>query len=489
MEFQLNLTACTHHQWYLPGDVVKVRATFSCTPKVRQYDSGGIVARGTEDYLVPLPPLFSGNYFSLDHLEENAEEVDIVIEKILAEACGSVTISLDSIKAIDWPAPAPPKTTDRTPHQQRTHYQIYRSPKWPISEPLSLRRHQCVAVDFSFRLPEGCPPSHDGYTIRFQHLVQLSASWCTTRGTRQLRSPKVKLQLPILVYNSMACLTMLPLLSLFPLAITTAAAGAGYSFDFECHTLAPVPSPVHAAPIQDAMDPAASQLRTSLTVRQDAIAAWQERLAKSSDPLTFTVPYGSDDGDLVCIVLQSSTLAIGDVLRGTCTVPLWEDKRVTKNRRDANQNRRERSPSMQPTPVKMIASLEVLECVTPEWVVSSADTTPVEGVDNLVCVSKREVSVAEFVLLDTLSTPFIFAIPSKGFPTSMMTDITCIVWQLRLSFTTMLKKALSASRNSGRAELAPVLKPVELILPLSVVPPQIPCKPRFGLPFSSSSAP
>ncbi|GET92470.1 hypothetical protein, conserved [Leishmania tarentolae] len=475
MNFSLTVSAAPHRLWYIDGDVVKVRVSVTCVPEVA-------VETGKE--MAPLQRVPKHNYFSVDTSEAESCETDVHVSTLEVELAGLVEIDTSVMKPINWPVPMTEKVCEAGPRSGRGRstmvYTLYRTGKKTVQEDMHLKCYECIALEFVFRLPEGCPPTFKGRGADYRHDITISATWCTVRTSASAKATKphiCRVNVPLLVFNSVATVAQLPLLSIFPLPPNSALVME--DFHFQASPLPAVPTPWMAAPLVDGMHPQEAQLRTSLTVRHDAKATMQSSLAAQRQPLLFMIP--CEGVDVLQVHLYSSCAPLGEYLQGSFTVLQTGQRPCDSTAHLGAQRKREMKALV---PVSVTASLELLEFVTAEYALVTNDAsitdTRQHGMESFVCSHRRVIDHAEFCLLDTPCVPFEFSLPVGMVPASTITDITSFVWQLRVEVMVVPRKVLAQTAAPGVNQLGPLLAPVAGIFPLLVMPPSVPFKVRQG---------
>ncbi|KPI88231.1 hypothetical protein ABL78_2655 [Leptomonas seymouri] len=470
MESLLNLNAAAHRLWYTDGDLVKVRVTLSCVP-------GG--PTDTKGDVVPLPAISTQNFFFADACIAESREMDLRVQSLTAELTGLMELDTSLIKAISWPGTTSSSQRTSSGQQRSAHskklYTLYSSGKKILQEDVGMRRYLFTALEFVVRLPEGCPPTFSGKGADYQHVITITANWQNARTSpAKVAVPRVcKVCVPLLVFNGSASITQLPLMSLFPLP--PSAALVKDDFHFQVVQLPSVPNPSVAAPLQEVIFPQESQLRTSLTVRRSAKINMQNTSAAQRIPLSLLVP--CNGVNILQIRLRSSCVALGSFLNGSftvCDANAAADGELGTDKRDMEA----------PVPVNATASLELLECVTPEWALAteedSMSCTKAQGIESLVCLHKRIIDHAHFTVLDTPSVSFEFSLPIGLVPATTVTDVTTFLWQLRVVVTAVARKSLSKTASPGVKTLGPLLEPAVGVFPLLIVPPATPARGRQG---------
>ncbi|KPA82524.1 hypothetical protein ABB37_03571 [Leptomonas pyrrhocoris] len=470
MESRLILNAAAHRLWYVDGDVVKVRVSLSCVPE-------GVT--GAKRDVVPLQAIPTQNYFSVDTAESEPREMDVRVQTLTAELVGRVELDASVMKVISWPGATSSSqpTPSRRPGSANSKvlYVLYSTGKKPLLDDVGMRRYQCTALEFLFRLPEGCPPTCSGKGADYRHVVTIAASWQNARaGSAKGSLPHTcKVRIPLLVFSSVASIAQLPLMSLFPLPRDSTLVKE--DFHFQVMPLPAVPTPSVAAPLQDVIFPQDGQLRTSLTVRRLAKNNMQNTLAAQRQPLKLLMP--CNGVNILQVHLHSSCVALGGFLNGSFIVC---DGGAANNGVRANRKRDMEAP----VPVNVTASLELLECVTPEWALTTDEDsmrdTKAQGIDNFVCLHKRVIDHAHFTVVDTPSVPFEFSLPIGLVPATTITDVTTFLWQLRVVVTTVARKSLAKMASPGVDRLGPLLEPVAGVFPLLIAPPAMPTRGRQG---------
>ncbi|KAG5493375.1 hypothetical protein GH5_02121 [Leishmania sp. Ghana 2012 LV757] len=475
MDCSLAVSAAPHRLWYIAGDVVKVRLSLTCVPKVEPTQRKGVA---------PLKRVSKHNYFSVDASEVQPQETDVRVAPLEVELAGVVEVDPNVMKPISWPAAVSENETPGSsrPDASRSKkvYTLYSTGKKMLREDVHLKRYECTAHEFVFRLPEGCPPTFKGRGADYRHDITIYATWYKVRTNSAARAtiPHIrKVRVPLTVFNSVATLAQLPLMSLFPLPPNAALVAEG--FHFQAAPLASVPTPLTAAPLMDVMFPQEAQLRTSLTVRHDAKTTMQTSLASQRQPLSLMLP--CKDVNVLQVRLDSSCVPIGDFLQGSFTVL---DTSRAPSGTFANPRTQSSEDADTPVPVSVSVSLELLECVTPEWALTTDDAsvtvTRQQGMENFICTHLRVVDRAQFCVLDTPCMPFEFSLPVGLVPASSITDITSFLWQLRVTMIAVPRKALAQASSKGVDRLGPLLEPVAAVFPLIVTPPSVPSKTRQG---------
>lgn len=474
MDFSLVMSAAPHRVWYIAGDIVKVRLSLTCVPEV-----GG----EKQKEVAPLRGVPKHNHFAVESSEADTRETDLRVGPLQAEMYGVIELNTSVMKPVHWPAAAAdakPSPNRHTAGRTKQLYALYRTGKQVLREELVLKRYECVAFEFVFRLPEGAPPTFRGKGADFRHDIAIAASWCAARTSATARAavPRLcKVKVPLIVFNSVASVAQLPLMSLFPLPRD--AALVAEQFHFEVLPLAPVPVPSAAAPLADVTHAHDSQLRTSLTVRHGAKAAMQSSLAAQKQPLSLTMP--CEGVAVLQVQIQSSCVAVGDYLQGSFTVL---DASAGPRESGAAARAQWKRDMEAPVAVSVTVSLELLECVTPEWALTmdaaSVADTKAQGMENFVCTNKRVIDHARFSLLDTPHVPFEFSLPWGLVPASTITDIASFLWQLRVVVVAVRRSSLAQTASPGTDRLGPLLEPVAGVFPLLVVPPSMPARVRQG---------
>lgn len=469
MESLLCMNVAAHRLWYIDGDIVKVRVTLSCVPEA--------VAEAKRD-IVPLQPITRRNFFSVDTSEAEMREMDLRVQTLTAELTGRVEIDASVMKTMAWPGAMgtsrPSPSARHSTAKSKLLYTLYSTGKMTLQEDVCMHRHQCTALEFVFRLPDGCPPSFSGRGAEYTHVVKVTATWLNARaGLANAVVPRIcKMCLPLVVFNSAASIAQLPLMSLFPLP--SDAMLVKERFQFQVVSLPSVPTPSVAAPLDDVIFPQDSQLRTSLTVRRAAKATLENALAGQRQPLSLLVP--CNGVNILMVQLWSSCVALGSFLHGSLT--------VCDTGTDSAERGSGKKDMEVPVPVRVTASLELLECVTPEWALTTDEDsmrdTKAQGIENFVCLHKRVIDHADFIVLDTPSVPFAFSLPIGLVPATTVTDITTLLWQLRVVVTAVARKSLAKTSLPGVETLGPLLEPVSGVFPLLIVPPVMPAKGRQG---------
>ncbi|CAC9541446.1 conserved hypothetical protein [Leishmania infantum JPCM5] len=475
MDFSLTMSAAPHRLWYIDGDVVKVRVSLTCVPGA---------ASGTQMEMAPLQRVPRHNYFSVDSTEAESRETDVRVRPLEVELLGLVELDTSVVKPINWPAAVSEEEIAVSPRPGRSRsaviYTLYRTGKKTLQEDMHLKRYECAALEFVFRLPEGCPPTFKGRGTDYRHDITISATWYPVRSSASAKAAKphiCKVKVPLVVFNSVAAVAQLPLLSLFPLPPNSALVAE--DFHFQASPLAAVPTPWLAAPLMDVMHPQQAQLRTSLTVRHDAKATMQSSLAAQRQPLSLMIPCGGVN--VLQVHLHSSCVPLGEYLQGSLTV-LQTRQRSCDSAAGPGAQRKQDTEA--PVPVSVTATLELLECVTPECALATSDASVTDakehGMENFVCTHRRVIDHAEFCVLDTPCVPFEFSLPVGLVPASTITDITSFLWQLRVVVMVVPRKTLARTAAPGVGQLGPLLAPVAGVFPLLVMPPSVPFKVRQG---------
>ncbi|KAG5468450.1 hypothetical protein LSCM1_02430 [Leishmania martiniquensis] len=475
MDFSLNVSAAPHRLWYIAGDVVKMRLSLTCVPEV---------TLSKRKQLAPLKGASTHNYFSIDSSEMEAQETDVRVAPVEAELVGFVEVDTSVMRPVSWPAAVseqgPPGLSRADSSRSKVVYRLYSTGKKLLREEVHLRRYECTALEFTLRLPEGCPPTFKGRGADYRHDVTISAAWYAVRSSSTAKAPIPhisKVRVPLIVFNSVATTAQLPLMSLFPLLPHSTLVAEG--FHFQAAPLASVPTPSMAAPLTDVMLPHEAQMRTSLTVRHDAKARSQSSLATRRQPLSFIMP--CKGVDLLQVHLHSCCVSLGDYLQGAFNLL---ETSPGPDSTTANQRMQRSQDAEAPVPVSVTISLELLECVTPEWALTVDDANVMEtkqqGMENFVCTHRRVIDCAQLCVLDTPCVPFEFSLPVGLVPASTITDMTSFLWQLRVVMMAVPRRALAQASSPGVDWLGPLLEPVAAVFPLVVTPPSVPSKTRQG---------
>ncbi|CAM38708.1 conserved hypothetical protein [Leishmania braziliensis MHOM/BR/75/M2904] len=475
MDFSLTMSAAPHRLWYIAGDMVKVRLSLTCVPEV---------APDTQTKMAPLKGAPNNNHFSVDSSAAESHETDVRVGSLRVELVGLVELDTSVMKPINWPAAVSEKERPGSSHlgssRSKMVYTLYSTGKQMLREDMQLKRYECAALEFVFRLPEGSPPTFKGRGADYRHDITIFATWYTVRSSSTAKAtlPHLcKAKVPLTVFNSISTVAQLPLMSLFPLPPDSALVAE--NFHFQVAPLDTVPTPWRAAPLADVMLPQEAQLRTSLTVRYSAKARMQSSLATQRQPLSLMVPCLGVN--ILQVDLHSSCVSLGGYLQGSFTV-LGTSQGPSNTTAGPGTHRQQDVET--PVPVSVSASLELLEYVTPESALVIDNTSMTDtregGMENFACTYRRVIDHAQFCVVDTPYVPFEFPLPVGLVPASSITDITSFLWQLRVVVMVVSRKTLAQTATPGVSQLGPLLSPVAGIFPLLVMPPSVPSKVRQG---------
>ncbi|RNF27220.1 uncharacterized protein Tco025E_00527 [Trypanosoma conorhini] len=430
------LTASLHRRWYAPGDVVRAEVYLHGLPISPSGTSNGVAVRlgQVDNYFADVdadaPPVVRVKYLTarivgVCAVDSRRLQYTLAGERAVAERCRML---VDDKLSKDYNA-----------------YTLFCSDEVSMVTSLPLRERESRALVVTFTLPDYLPPSFRGQCIRFYYALHLYGVRC---GPLDVSVP-VKLRIPIKVYSAQAILTPLLLPASFPLE--------GFDVGAKVILRQPTPSPALTGPLQSYLLPAEVEDFHAHVLSKRALHTRASQLAKQRIPLEFLLTLGGESA--LTVALASTTVVIGDSLSGVFVV---------------NSN-----PTSQP--VKVIGSLEFLECCAAKHVKKGVSCHQLPGWGKeLVVAETKVVEEFDWVLLDRASTRFSVPLTNPNIYSSMHTDVVTFCWQLRLRFLWCRLPVLRQCRASQREELKIEEEEPELVVPLIVVPPfqceQQPCK-------------
>ncbi|RNF09414.1 hypothetical protein TraAM80_02213 [Trypanosoma rangeli] len=430
------LSASLHRRWYAPGDVVRSEVCLYGLSNPPGSASNGVsVHIGRVD-----------NYFA----DVDVDALPVArVKSLMAQIVGVCAVDSRRLQyALAGERAAAERCRTLVDDKLSKYYNVYRlfcSDAVCLASNLPLRERESRALVVTFTLPDYLPPSFRGQCIRFYYALHLSGVRC---GPRELSAP-VKLCIPIKVYSAQAILTPLLLSASFPLD----------RFDFRPKVVIrqSAPSPALTGPLQNALAPAEVEDFDARILSNRALHARASQLARQRTPLEFPLCL---EGELaLTVALTSTTVMIGDSLNGIFVV--------------------KGNSTFQP--VKVLGSLEFLECCSAKHVKSGVSCHSLPGWGKELVVAETTV-VEEFdwVLLDRASARFSVSLTNPNIYSSMHTDVVTSCWQLRLRFLWCRSSVLRQCRATHCEELKIEEEEPELVVPLIVVPPfqceQLPCK-------------
>ncbi|KEG15433.1 hypothetical protein DQ04_00071010 [Trypanosoma grayi] len=430
------LSATLHRGWYTAGDVVRAEVRLHGLPIPPDGETSALATRfgRGDNYFVGVdadaPPMvrvqvLSAQIVGICVVDSRRIRYRVGVEKSISKLCPGVANDMF------------PKDHDV--------YTLFCSDEFTLAKDLLLRERECKAAVVTFTLPEYLPPSFRGQCVRFYYGLHMQGTWC---GPREPCAP-VKLRLPIKVLSSPSVIVPLLIPTRFPLEC--------FDFKEKVLLLQPVPSPAVTDPLQDSVSPLKVETFDVRHIRSRVAHSLAKRLAEQRTPLEFPLKLAGESALTVAVV--STTVMIGDSLNGVFLL-----------RKNTNA-----------VPVKVLGTLEFLECCRADLLNSGITCHPLPGGEKgLVVAQTSVIEELEWVLLDRTSVLFSVSFTNPNLYASMQTDVVTTCWQLRLRFFWCKSSTRKQCSASHREELKIEEEESELVVPLIIVPPPHPEHPHMG---------
>lgn len=445
----VSLCAYTHRPWYLPGEVVRLQVSVeACATPAHSRQMA-------HSSLVP-PPEF--NYFCANGDCDDHSDAVVLVRTLIAVGAG--TCSVDSQLFPDNLLDLP--TANRS-CKGRDAYTLFSTPAWTLGTDVILGSKQCRAFSCVFKLPQCLPSSFDGGAASLTYSVSLSARWNPVRANVFLHDSVTELSVPITVFSSTAVFAPTFVSAAFPLSEDDPIVQG--NFDVTATPYPGAPTSAISAPLEDVLVPGQAQVRPSNHSWLQACMASHDAVSTQKTIQRLHVPLGNR-GVGVTVRLASSTVVLGAGVIGSMEC-------------DGG------GPTGSTAPLPIVAHLcvEMLECCYQDSLRPGAavNLVPVEGMKGIVRISSKTVATESFVLLDSPKASFSLSICPPAASVTVLTDVVCVLWRLRLEFVWATQENLTKIRQGDRPQLDVGAENVQAVIPLVVVPPPTTTRNRCGI--------